>query len=591
MTTWPAYAVVTHLWQSTLFVLVVWLVTTGLRQNRARVRCWLWVAASVKFLVPLSLLVGLGARFEWRTAPAIAQPAAAFVMDDVLAPPIVASVAANPVSPEAGIAQWVVAGLWLAGSLVVLLQWSRYWKPIRLALRAATPISLGPECDTRGFRVLVSSSSLEPGVCGVWRPVLLLPEGLLPHLTRPQLLALLAHERCHIRSRDNLAAAVHMAVEAIFWFHPFVWWIESRMIEERERACDEAVLQSGSLPVDYAEGILEVCRRSIASPLTCVSGVTGANLRRRIESIVQGEPGRPMSTAGRFVLPLAAVAVVGGPIAGGAVPRGQAAAAVTLPARTGDGLAFDAVSVRPNTSGEPRISAGTKGRTYAATNMPLRPIIAAAYGVGFEGSRLVGGPSWIGTGGPPFPAERFDIVGTLPENSTARDVPAMLRTLLATRFKLVVHTEVREAPAYALVLARSDGRLGPDLRAAAIDCVVAEAAGVTIPSPKAGERGPCDSQVGIDGGGLLARGQRLSSLARMMSQFVGRVIVDKTGLTGGFDFDLRFSEQATAAQPGTPADGVSLFTALQEQLGLKLEPAREQVEVVVIDSIEPPTPD
>jgi hypothetical protein len=87
MTTWLTSALVTHLWQSTLFVLVVWLAAMALRQVRARVRYWLWVAASVKFLIPLSLLVGLGARFEWRTAPSIAQPAAAFVLDEVLAPP------------------------------------------------------------------------------------------------------------------------------------------------------------------------------------------------------------------------------------------------------------------------------------------------------------------------------------------------------------------------------------------------------------------------------------------------------------------------------------------------------------------------
>lgn len=255
------------------------------------------------------------------------------------------------------------------------------------------------------------------------------------------------------------------------------------------------------------------------------------------------------------------------------------------------GVTFEAASVKANLSGDVRQGGGTRGRTYTATNMPLRPIIAAAYELQLQNFRLVGGPSWIGAGGPPWiGADRFDITATLPENTTARQVPAMLRALLADRFKLVVHTEVREAPSYALVLARSDKRLGPALRRAEVDCEAAEAAGVVIPTPKPGDRGPCDSEIGIAGGGILGRGQRLSRLARMMSQFVGRHIVDRTGLTGGFDFELRFSEQATGTGTApAPGDAPSLFTALPEQLGLKLESIREPIEFVVIDSVERPT--
>ena len=89
---------------------------------------------------------------------------------------------------------------------------------------------------------------------GVLKPVLLLPEGITDRLTPAQLNAVLAHEMCHVRRRDNLTAAIHMLVEAIFWFYPLVWWIRARLVEERERACDEAVLQSGSDAEVYAEG-------------------------------------------------------------------------------------------------------------------------------------------------------------------------------------------------------------------------------------------------------------------------------------------------------------------------------------------------
>ena len=116
---------------------------------------------------------------------------------------------------------------------------------------------------------------------------------------------------------------------------------------------------------------------------------------------------------------------------------------------------FEAASVKPNTSGDLRIRGGTRGRTYNAVNLPLRRIIATAYGLQLEDFRLVGDQ--------PLLTDRFDITATLPEQASPRDVPAMLRTLLAERFKLSVHTETREAPVLAMTLARRDGRPGPQL--------------------------------------------------------------------------------------------------------------------------------
>ncbi len=100
----------------------------------------------------------------------------------------------------------------------------------------------------------------------------------MERLTPSQLEAVLAHELCHVRRRDNLTSVIHMIVEAVFWFHPLVWWIGARLVEERELACDEEVLRLGSEPRVYAEGILNVCKLYVESPLRCVSGVTGSNL-------------------------------------------------------------------------------------------------------------------------------------------------------------------------------------------------------------------------------------------------------------------------------------------------------------------------
>jgi bla regulator protein BlaR1 len=186
---------------------------------------------------------------------------------------------------------------------------------------------------------------MEPGVVGAWRPVLLVPEGLLDQLTAAQVDAVIAHQRCHARHRDNLTAAVHMAVEAMSWFHPLVWWIERRLIDERERACDEDVLRSGCQPCDYAEGILAVCEISVRARVACVAGVTGSDLRRRIESILRGGVSRPMSAGRRCALALTVVSVVSLPIVVGAV---NAVPLITVGQDTATPVTFEVASVKAN---------------------------------------------------------------------------------------------------------------------------------------------------------------------------------------------------------------------------------------------------
>jgi uncharacterized protein (TIGR03435 family) len=230
---------------------------------------------------------------------------------------------------------------------------------------------------------------------------------------------------------------------------------------------------------------------------------------------------------------------------------------------------FEAASVKPNNSGVRNQSQTTNGRTFRATNVPARTLIRQAYGLMFEDYRLAGAPDWT-------TFERFDVVATLPEQAPRSQVSAMLRALLADRFKLIAHTEVRESSAYALVLARKDGRLGPQLQHAAKDC---GAPAATQPSPN--DEHPCQLQIGKE---ISGRGQPMPALAKTLLQFAGRSIEDRTGLTGGFDFDIQASE--IAGNDELP----SIFTAIQEQLGLKLEPIRAPVEFVVVDSMERPTP-
>ena len=153
---------------------------------------------------------------------------------------------------------WIVIavlGVWLCGFIVCVLCWFRFWRDVRGALRGARHLDLGLPIP-----VVSAPTNFEPGVFGIFRPVMLLPEGIAEWLAPEQLDAIVAHELSHVRRGDNLTAAIHMGVEAIFWFHPLVWLIRGRLTEERETACDEEVLGAGNDPDSYAESILNACR-------------------------------------------------------------------------------------------------------------------------------------------------------------------------------------------------------------------------------------------------------------------------------------------------------------------------------------------
>src|SRR5580704_12369692 len=300
-----------HLWQSTLFAAAAGLLCLALGKQRAQVRYGLWLAASLKFLAPFALLVSIGSQFHWRAAASIAQSPVPVAMEQ-LSQPFASSAAAPALaeaSPESH-APAVLFGIWFCGFAAVGFAWLARWRNIRAAVRAASPVPLDLP-----VRALSSPAPVEPGVFGIFRPVLLLPEGILERLSPAQFEAILAHELCHIRRRDNFVAAVHMTVEAVFWFHPLVWWIGARLMEERERACDEEVLRNDAEPEVYAEGILNVCKFYLASPLRCVSGVTGSNLKKRIEEIMTRRALYSLSLGKKMLLAGAATLAIGMPIA------------------------------------------------------------------------------------------------------------------------------------------------------------------------------------------------------------------------------------------------------------------------------------
>jgi len=302
-----------HLWQSTLFVIAVWAAVLMLRKNRAAVRHRLWLAASVKFLVPFSLLAGIGSHFQWQTASVTPPHPVSMIVETISEPfsasiPSVLQTATTPVR-QARRFPLVLIGVWLCGIAASLLWWFIRWRQVRRAVRLAVPSNLDAP-----LRVMYGPVRFEPGVFGIYRPVLLLPEDIVHRLSPAQLQAVLAHELCHARRRDNLAMAIHMSVEALFWFHPLVWLIKTRLIEEQERACDEEVLRLGCDPEVYAESILKICEYYLTSPLICVAGITGSNLKKRIEDIMKNRGALQLSLGRSLLLAAAAIAALAGPI-------------------------------------------------------------------------------------------------------------------------------------------------------------------------------------------------------------------------------------------------------------------------------------
>jgi uncharacterized protein (TIGR03435 family) len=279
-------------------------------------------------------------------------------------------------------------------------------------------------------------------------------------------------------------------------------------------------------------------------------------------------------------------------------------------------LEFEVASVKTNKSGPNMMQVRMLPNSFNLTNVPLRLIITQAYRL--SNYQLVGGPTWLDS-------ERFDIVAKAPEGSQPDQTMLMLRGLLAERFKLKVHGETRETQVYALMLARSDGKLGPKLAKSTDDCekIVAErraaaaaaraggAGPVPFTMPGPNEKPVCTINMrptpvanGMPVLNFRGGGQPIQVIANQVSSFLNKRVVDRTGLTGLYDFELQFSmggQMLTTQAPGgtggtgtTPSapidDGPTMFDAVRE-LGLKLESERGPVEHLVIDSVERPTED
>jgi len=360
----------------------------------------------------------------------------------------------------------------------------------------------------------------------------------------------------------------------------------SACISLGEMGKGEEVLRLGSDPRVYAEGILNVCKLYMEAPLVCVSGITGSNLRKRIEEIMGSRVGTSLDWRRKLLLVSAGIVAAAGPFAMGLVnPRSTRAQSQPPTA-----LSFEVASVKPNQSNDPRSpSMILPGGRFTATNNTVRALILNAYGISASPYLLRGGPGWIDSA-------RYDIdakagANAIPAGTSNRvlwdKTRLMLQALLADRFKLSIRRETKEVPAYQLVVAKNGAKLQKSDR-------------------------DCDTSItachGFSGNPtrLSGSGVDMYDLALTLSSYSDRPVIDRTGIQGLFDLKLQWNPfaarpQAADEMPRSPAAEAregprpdlsslpTLFDALERQLGLKLESHKGPVDVYVIDHVERPS--
>ncbi len=444
----------------------------------------------------------------------------------------------------------------------------------------------------RPVAVLVHDDVSAPLTCGVAQPAIVLPADA-PRWTDAEIRRALVHELEHVRRADWPVQLATRIVSALYWFNPLVWIAWRRLCLEAERACDDSVLRVAE-PVAYAQQLVMLAkRRAKPSPVPALSMAARSDLSERIAAVLDDSSVRgPLrrARASAVVITAAILLVIMASL--------RAAAQAPQPAQTqaANASTFEVVSIRENKApvldkDDSSIALMPGGR-FVTTNWPLRELILRAFAL--QRQQLVDAPEWI-------EMVRYDISATSSGPLSPGSAQLAIQRMLADRFGLAVHTETRELPIFALTVARSDGRLGPKIQKSATDCeaiikanmqVRGDGPRIEVPRLPDG-RSACGFSQRF--GRMIGGGTTMANFAQHLSSINSRIIHDRTGLHGGFDIELEFTPDPTIYPFGTPPPGAplgpnapSFFTALEEQLGLKLEPVRAPVDVLVIDRVERP---
>ena len=468
----------------------------------------------------------------------------------------------------------LIAGLWQTRRLRAAARgWPRGQKRIERLVRDAH--------IRRHVRVTVHDGLPGPVTCGMWRPVILFPADA-KHWDVKDVERAAIHELEHVRRNDWATDCFARAVCALYWFHPLAWMTWRQLRLESERAADDAVVRERGATA-YAELLLTFAHRLAAGHRHhAIAMANRRDLPLRIRALL--DDSRPRGRAGRrFVV---ATVLVTAAVVFGLAPLGtqmdvriaaaepdssnQRPVAVARPVSR---PSFEVASIRRNMSVRQLSSMnGEPGGRMVVTNHSLLNIIRHVHRL--QRYQIAGGPDWVDR-------DHWDIFAKAASDAPFDHLLAMMDSLLADRFKLETHRETREMPVYALVLTRADGRLGPQVKPSTVDCEAIAAAAKSGDAPAPASFGGPRCGININNNVLRMSAKRMTDLARNLSIMTDRFVVDRTGLNGIFDLELRWND----------ADGPSLATAVQEQLGLKLEAQRAGAAVLDIDSAQRPVED
>ena len=432
----------------------------------------------------------------------------------------------------------------------------------------------------RPIEVMTHEAVAGPMTCGVARPAIVFPPDARTW-SGDDVLRALTHELEHVRRRDWVTLCLARAICAIYWFHPLVWIANRQLCVNAERACDDAVLRD-SQAFGYADQLVTLAERSLAQTRPLLAMASRGDLSTRVRAVLNIHQRRgPAGVRARIAAAGAATTLVVllAPLRTVATARGQATAAS---ARS----QFDVASIKPSFSDGIMNLRPLPGRLVADATLQI--LMQHAYGV--QAFQVVGGPGWLST-------DRYEIDARADAAVRRDQLALMLQSLLEDRFRLRTHREIKELPVFALVSDRGGFKLPPPSEGACVDSADAalEWAGgrMAVPGELPPAKSRCGSVVATLGqlrGGKVA----MSELVRMLSLVLGRRVLDRTGSTALFDVQLDFvADETTPAMPppppGSGISGPSIAQALRDQLGLRLEPAKGPVELIVVDHAERPS--
>jgi uncharacterized protein (TIGR03435 family) len=546
------WALVDFLWQGA-FIAGIYLIarTLFVRPESARIRYILSCAALGAMVV--APVITLVTYVPTRPAPAGASIAGAFTAEAAAdtqrgSIPFESLPTTAPATPAIDAMTWLVV-IWLIGFLALSI------RLIGGCIVAARMRSLGVSAPPAAWqdaldslivrtrlsypvRLLVSGFVQTPVVVGWLKPAILLPAAAITRISPAHIEALLAHELAHIRRHDYLVCVLQRVAETLLFYHPALWWLSRQIDAEREACCDDIAVELTGDTLTYVSALasLESRRPEHLAPLLAANG---GSLKHRISRLVSQPPAAAWSLSGTGLL--AAGILMGVAVCG--------LMAQSIDARP----AFEVASLKANKSGTGVDRINRFDGSWIIENVSLKRLIGMAYAVPEGTDYLFKGPDWWDT-------ENFDISAKFPAGTSDSDALLMLQRLLDERFKLKLHHESREFSVYALVVDKRGSKVHPS----------------ATPGPY---------RFSARGGHAVGISVTMAQFANRLAKEVGRPVVDFTSLPGQFDVTLDW--QPEGVQPGNPdaaPDRPSIFSALPEQLGLKLEPRRVSLDVLIVDA-------